>query len=310
MASGKIKTVETVFRASSTVDGAGVKLLRTFGGQHTAGLTDPFLLMDHFGSNRIEEYIAGFPWHPHRGIETVTYLLEGKVVHEDSEGNRGTIYPGDLQWMTAGSGIFHQEMPKPLDEKDPRELLMSNGMPTTVTGFQLWLNLSSEDKMTQPAYRGILGSKTPVLKDAETGTIRVIAGTYDKIEGAFPGGGRIDPTYLDVKLEEESEFTFQSREGYTCIAYLVAGDVSSHSGTQETAIPDHSAVVFSRTGDTIKFKTGTDSSGRIILISGRPLNQPVSWYGPIVMNTHDEINQALLDLKNNTFVKDKNPVFL
>lgn len=306
----KSKVVERVFSAQSTIDGAGVRLLRTFGGHLSAGITDPFLLLDHFGSSKVEEYISGFPWHPHRGIETVTYLLNGKVVHEDSEGNRGTIYPNDLQWMTAGSGIFHQEMPKPLDDRDPRQLLLSNGMPTTVTGFQLWINLPAVDKMSRPAYRGILGSSTPVAKDVDGANVKVIAGKFADISGSFPGGGRVDPTYLDVKLDKDCEFTFRAGEGYTTIAYLVAGNVSAHPGGELYPIPDHSAMVFSRTGDSISFSTGDEVPGRLILLSGRPLMEPVYWHGPIVMNSREQIDQALLDLRNNSFVRDKEPAFL
>lgn len=290
------------------MDGAGVRLKRVFGGSRH-DLTDPFLLLDNFGSNRIEEYISGFPWHPHRGIQTVTYLLEGKIEHEDSEGNRGVIYPRDLQWMTAGSGIFHQEMPKPLDEKDPSELLRSTGFPTSVVGMQLWVNLPAKDKMTKPSYRGINGSTTPVTDSGKGSKVKVISGTYEGTEGSFIPGGRIDPTYLDVQMAPESEFTMDLKTGYTTIIYIITGSAEILSGGSRQEINPLTAYVLSREENLLKIQTGS-MPARFILLNGSPLNEPLSWYGPIVMNTQDQINQALLDLRNNNFVRDKNPNFL
>ena len=304
-----MKSIIYEFPARETIDGAGVRLKRVFGGSRL-DLTDPFLLLDNFGSNKIEEYISGFPWHPHRGIQTVTYLLEGKIEHEDSEGNRGVIYPRDLQWMTAGSGIFHQEMPKPLDEKDPAELLKSTGFPTSVVGMQLWLNIPAKDKMTKPSYRGIKGSTTPVSDNGNGSKVKIISGIYEGIEGSFVPGGRLDPTYLDVSMEPESEFKMDLKLGYTTIIYVIAGsvDILSANNSRKEMHPS-TAYVLSREETVLKLET-TSTHARFILLNGSPLNEPVSWYGPIVMNNQEQINQAILDLRNNNFVRDKNPNFL
>lgn len=305
--SQKEKTVIQIMSPRETMDGAGVRLRRVFGNQNTAPLTDPFLLLDHFGSNKVEEYINGFPWHPHRGIETVTYLMEGKVVHEDSEGNRGTIYPTDMQWMTAGSGIFHQEMPQMLDEKNPEEVLKIVGMPTSMSGFQLWINIPAAEKMTTPVYRDIKGAETPQIDNGSGSSVKLIAGNYMDAEGAFSGRSVIDATYLDVRMGKESEFTFRAKEGYTTLIYNIAGS-SSMGDSNPQVINGRNALVLSREGEDVRVKT-EESTDRFILLSGRPLNEPVSWYGPIVMNTREQIEEALLDLRQETFIREKNPIF-
>lgn len=302
----KSKGISHVFTGQDTYDGAGVKLKRILGGHLSAQITDPFLLLDHFGSSKPEEYISGFPWHPHRGIETVTYLLEGKVYHEDSEGNKGVILPNDLQWMTAGSGIFHQEMPKPLDESDPDELLKAVGLPTNVTGFQLWINLPAKHKMTTPTYRGLTGNSTPVVESDSGARVKIVAGEYNGVRGPFEGAYGVDPTYLDVKMPRESEFEFPVRNGYTSIAYMVGGNVS-FGDDEDSGYRPGQAMVFSSEGEAVKAKTG-DSSARLILLSGKPLNEPIWWHGPIVMNSEDQIREAMLDLQKGTFVRDKNPL--
>ncbi len=307
--SGKLKVPVTTLQGHETRDGAGVRLRRIFGGTNTYVDTDPFLLLDNFGSNKVEEYISGFPWHPHRGIETVTYLLEGKVEHEDSEGNRGTIYPNDLQWMTAGSGIFHQEMPKPIDTKDPKEMLKSLGMNTSVVGFQLWVNIPAAEKMRSPTYRGIKGSTTPVVDTPEGGKVKVISGKYDKVVGAFEGGGTVGPTYLDVKIPENTTFTFSTHDGYTAMAYLLSGSVTVKSAGNDLPLEQGQATIFSRGGDIIDLTAG-ESGSRFIILSGKPLNEHIEWYGPIVMNTYDQVQEAMRDLRSNKFVRDKNPQFL
>ncbi len=306
MDNGKIKKVEHIYSGNETIDGAGVRLRRMFGGHSSAVITDPFLLLDHFGSNDPKEYISGFPWHPHRGIETVTYLMEGKVDHEDSEGHRGTIYPGDIQWMTAGSGIFHQEMPKPLDESNPEESTKVIGFPSSVVGLQLWINLPSDRKMTTPTYRSITGDATPVIDDDMGNKIRIVAGMYGNQEGALKGNARIDPVYLEINMPEESEFRFNVKYQYTSIINTLKGKV--YAGTDEMEINPRSAVVFSKTGDQIVIKT-EGVGAKFILLSGRPLGEPIYWYGPIVMNSQEQINEALLDLRRNTFVREREPIF-
>ena len=307
MSENKTKVPVTTFKGKETMDGAGVRLRRIFGGSNSYQLTDPFLLMDHFGSNKIEEYISGFPWHPHRGIETVTYLLEGKVDHEDSEGNRGTIYPDDLQWMRAASGIFHEEMPKPLDQRNPEELLRTVGLPTSVVGMQLWVNIPANEKMGKPGYNGIKGSSMPKVESGTGATVKVIAGNYLKTSGSFPGGGRLDPTYLDVKMDPESSFTFETKEGYVSIVYMLSGSLHYNEGSVASELGQGDATVFSREGDRISLLNG-ESESRMIVLAGRPLNEQVSWYGPIVMNTQDQIQEAMRDLRSGHFVRDKEPL--
>ncbi|MDS0257749.1 pirin family protein [Thermoplasmatales archaeon AK] len=304
----KEKVITNTFLPRDTIDGAGVRLKRVFGGHYTAPVTDPFLLLDHFGSDKPEEYLAGFPWHPHRGIETVTYLLEGKVLHEDSEGHKGTIYPNDLQWMTAGSGIFHQEMPRPLDQKDPREMLKNVGLPTSSVGFQLWVNLPSSQKMKVPVYRDIKGQTTPVVKLGDGTSVKIIAGEFHGTEGSFANTGITDIAYLDVVMVPESGFTYIPRKGYTSIIYVVGGSPSVGS-PEPMQLRQNAAYVFSRERDAVKIRT-EDDKARFILLSGRPIEEPVYWYGPIVMNTRDQIEEAYRDLQNGTFVREKEPVFL
>lgn len=302
------KEIKYVFTGQQTYDGAGVKLNRILGGQSTAHITDPFIMLDHFGSSRVEDYIKGFPWHPHRGIETVTYLLSGKVYHEDSEGNKGVIKTNDLQWMTAGSGIFHQEMPKPLDENDPDELLKAVGLPTNVSGFQLWINLPAKHKMTTPTYRDIKGNQAPMVETDGGASVKLIAGSYNKVEGPFSGAYGVDPTYLDVSMPEESEFKFPVKGGYNSMLYIVGGKGRFNSRDENDYVPGQ-AVVYSDDGDYLKVETG-DSDLRFIVLSGKPLKEPVAWYGPIVMNSREQLMEAVNDLRNNTFVRDRNPVFV
>jgi len=289
------------------VDGAGVRLKRIFGSQSTSAITDPFLLLDHFGSNRIEEYISGFPWHPHRGIETVTYLLEGKVVHEDSEGHRGTIYPNDIQWMTAGSGIFHEEMPQPLDQRNMEELLKITGMPTSVTGMQLWINIQARNKMTIPTYRGFRGFSIPVIENGEGPTVKIVSGNYMKVDGILENHP-LKPVYLDVRTAPDSTFTFDVEQGFNSMIYVLSGSVRIGGISSETLIAGDLGV-FSRDKERIVVSTSYDGA-RFLLLAGKPLNEPVAWYGPIVMNSQEQIDQALQDLRYNRFVRDKEPNFL
>lgn len=302
------KQIQHVFTGQQTYDGAGVKLNRILGGQASAQITDPFLMLDHFGSTKVEDYIKGFPWHPHRGIETVTYLLSGKVLHEDSEGHRGVIQTNDLQWMTAGSGIFHQEMPRPLDENDPDELLKAVGVPTNVSGFQLWINLPAKHKMTTPTYRDIKGTLAPLI-DAEGGArVKIIAGTYGNEFGPFNGEYGVDPTYLDVSMPEETDFVFPVKKGYNSMVYIVGGKGNFDSEEQNQYIPGQ-ALVYSQDGDFLRART-EDSSLRFIVLSGKPLKEPIWWHGPIVMNSREQIMEAMNDLRNDTFVREKSPTIL
>ncbi len=302
-----IKNVKYRFHGTYTQDGAGVRLKRIFGGPEAARITDPFLLLDHFGSNKIEDYISGFPWHPHRGIETVTYLLEGKVNHEDSEGHRGTIYPSDLQWMTAGSGIFHQEMPKPLDEKDRRELLRLTGMPTSVVGLQLWINLPSTKKMSKPTYRDIKGSSVPQTESDDNAKIKVIAGNYMGTEG-FLSGHPLKPIYLDVMMNPESTLSMDIEHGFNSMVYVLSGSITTGSG-MEQSLDAGDIGVYTKEGENVTINSSEEGS-RFIFLSGKPINEPVAWYGPIVMNSQEEISEALLDLKHNTFIREKEPDIL
>lgn len=300
------KDIKAVFKGNETMDGAGVRLKRIFGGHSTVSLTDPFLLLDHFGSSRKEEYEMGFPWHPHRGIQTITYLLEGKVDHEDSEGNRGTILPNDLQWMSAGSGIYHQEMPKPLDMKDPEQMALSKGLPESMVGLQLWLNMPSDEKMSTPAYRDIKGRTVEQESTASGALVKVISGKFGDIESDFRGNPGIEPYYLDVSMEKESEFSMDVPNSHNSLIYVISGKV--RTGRSDIAFDSGNAIVYEDMPGSIYVRTG-EERGRFILLSGRPLREPVYWYGPIVMNSQEQLNEAFMDLRNNRFIREKHPLF-
>ncbi len=285
--------INTLIKGRYTVDGAGVKLYRVFGGPSTVSLTDPFLLLDFFGSSDPSEYIMGFPWHPHRGIETVTLLYRGKVEHQDSEGNRGVIYPGQSQWMTAGSGIFHEEMPMPLEGWEAAKF---NQRPEEMNGLQLWINLPSYMKMTDPVYRDV----RQIPKETyDFGTVQVLAGEYKGFEGPVRVKSPVDPTYFDVELDGQVKIPVKN--GYTVLIYVVDGNVI----TANESVEKGTLVVFDREGDELE----VSGKGRFILLSGRPINEPVAWYGPIVMNTEEQIAEALRELRTGTFVKKKRPTF-
>ncbi len=288
-----IRKVSGLIQGKYTYDGAGVKLYRVFGGTSTYHLTDPFLLLDFFGSSNVEDYINGFPWHPHRGIETVTYLLQGKVEHEDSEGNKGVIYPGEVQWMTAGSGIFHQEMPKPLDERD---ILHTPILTTENKGLQLWINIPANKKMTPPVYRDV--RKFPKVK-IDNGEVGILSGKFMGVEGPVNAGKDVDPTYLDVKLEEGGEFHHTVHPKYTVIAFIIEGSIDF-----PVKVGEGNLLIFDE-GDEVQIRS--NKGARLILLSGRPLREEIAWYGPIVMNTEEQIIEALNDLRKGTFVRDKNP---
>ncbi|MDD3929836.1 MAG: pirin family protein [Sphaerochaeta sp.] len=275
----QVKPIRRITGGAVQYDGAGVKLVRVIG-YHDVKEFDPFLMLDAFDATDPKDYVKGFPWHPHRGIETVTYLIEGEIEHGDSMGNSGTIDDGCCQWMTGGSGIIHQEMPKP-----------SNLM----LGTQLWINLPQKDKMTVPAYRDIRSSQIPVVT-GEGKEVRIISGTYEGVEGPEQGD-YVRTLYLDVKLEMGTEFTLTLDPGHTLFIYLVRGSV--HTDGQE--VPYHRAILFGE-GDTLSLKAG-DEGARIFLYSAKPLGEPIAWAGPIVMNTREELALAQRELQNGTFIK-------
>lgn len=270
-----------IMQGRSTYDGAGVKLKRVFAHDHTE-LTDPFLLLDHFGSDNPDDYVKGFPWHPHRGIETVTYMLGGTVEHGDSIGNAGTIGPGDIQWMTAGGGVIHQEMPK-----------AAKGM---MHGLQLWVNLPAKYKMMEPRYRGILDHEVPVVEIPE-GEVRVIAGTYKEVTGPVRELV-VDVEYLDVRLKKGTAFSHEAKKGYASFCYLIDG-TGNFDGTQ---VEKAQLILFTEPG-TISVKAIEDI--HYLFVTGKQLNEPVAWGGPIVMNTREELDRAFRELDEGTFIKRK-----
>jgi redox-sensitive bicupin YhaK (pirin superfamily) len=281
------RKVARVIQPETTSDGAGVKLKRSIA-TATLDYLDPFLLFDHFGSENSDDYVAGFPMHPHRGIETVTYMLAGAVKHRDSSGNSGIIRAGDVQWMTAGGGIMHEEMPQ-----------LEGGR---LDGFQLWVNLPARLKMTKPRYQEILADDIPVVERDDGTQVRVIAGAVGDVRGAVKDIAA-DPTYLDISVPARTSFSHPIPIGHAAFAYVFAGAgifgiTNAEDGKQVTA---PNLVVFDD-GDEVKV-SALEQGVRFLLISGKPLNEPIARYGPFVMNTEEEIEQALLDLRRGTFVK-------
>lgn len=276
------RRIENIIEPQPVIEGAGVRLKRSIG-TRTLDYLDPFLLLDHFADSKPEDYEAGFPLHPHRGIETVTYVLRGVVDHRDSIGNSGSIGPGDVQWMTAGGGIMHEEMPQV--------------RPEGIDGFQLWVNLPAELKMTRPRYQGIASSEIPEVVIEGGVRIRVITGEVDGIKGPVSGIAA-DPTYLDVTIPPGSSFTHQVSRGHTAFAYVFEGEASF----DEDRTISHTRLVVWGDGDYVKVATD-EGAVRFLLVSGKPLNEPIARYGPFVMNTREEIEQALSDLRQGTFVQ-------
>jgi redox-sensitive bicupin YhaK (pirin superfamily) len=282
-------------RGKDAVDGAGVKLRRVLG-LRTVRDYDPFLMLDGFDATDPNDYIKGFPWHPHRGIETVTYLVHGKMDHKDSLGNEGTIGELQCQWMTAGSGIIHQEMP-----------IASERM----LGCQLWVNLPAKDKMTHPAYKDIRQEDVPVIT-SEKAVVRILAGMYNGRAGAFDAGSR-QVQYLDIDLKPHAEWTYnQTPDDHTLFLYLLEGTLLTDGLEQpETkgcallmVLPDTQHL----NQHTVVVRSGQEGA-RFLLLSGKPLKEPVSWGGPIVMNTKEELDLAFDELDSGTFIKHNNPVF-
>lgn len=281
------RKVARVIQPESTSDGAGVKLKRSIA-TRTLDYLDPFLLFDHFGSDNSEDYIAGFPMHPHRGIETVTYMLAGAVKHRDSNGNSGIIRAGDVQWMTAGGGIMHEEMPQ-----------LEGGR---LDGFQLWVNLPARLKMTRPRYQEIGATDIPTVERDDGARIRIIAGMVDTVSGAVKEIAA-DPTYLDISVPANLSITHPIPSGHTAFAYVFAGEgkfgISDDDDSKQVTAPR--LVVFDD-GDRVQI-SASENGVRFLLISGKPLNEPIARYGPFVMNTEEEIEQALFELRRGTFVK-------
>jgi redox-sensitive bicupin YhaK (pirin superfamily) len=281
------RRIRTVVRSRPTLEGAGVHLHRAIG-FGPPELTDPFLLLDDFRSDHPDQYRRGFPWHPHRGMETITYVLRGEVEHADSLGNRGVIGPGDVQWMTAGSGIIHQEMPK----GDPDGAMY---------GFQLWANLPAADKMMDPRYRGIAAAEIPEVTDAGGARIKIVAGTAGGVRGPVRDVVT-SPEYLDVTLPPGKTFTHRTPRGHTVLAYVIGGQgVFGADGEGERPVADRHLVLF-EDGDAV-IVAAPDDQVRFLLISGRPIGEPVAWQGPIVMNTEAELRTAFEELERGTFIK-------
>jgi redox-sensitive bicupin YhaK (pirin superfamily) len=299
-----IRPVKEVLQTKPTIEGAGVKLQRAFGFGNTTEF-DPFLLFDDFRNENPADYVAGFPWHPHRGIETITYVLAGNVEHGDSLGNRGSLGAGDVQWMTAGSGILHQEMP----QGD------ANGR---MHGFQLWANLPSSLKMTRPRYQDVAARDIPEVVDDDGTRVRVICGDFWGRKGPIEGVAA-DPRYVDVSVPPGQRKRLAVETSRHAFAYVFAGsgtfrDASEPHGVLTERVDgvdevrrdqtgNRSLVLFDR-GDEVVVQAG-DEGIRFLLVSGKPLEEPVAWYGPIVMNTQEELRQAVAELRAGTFIKER-----
>jgi len=299
-----IRAVKRVSRAQPHVEGAGVKLQRAFGFGATSEF-DPFLLFDDFRNERPDDYRAGFPWHPHRGIETITYVLAGTVEHGDSLGNRGNLGAGDVQWMTAGSGIMHQEMPR-------------GDNAGRMHGFQLWANLPASLKMTKPRYQDIAANDIPEVIDDDGTRVRVIVGDFWGRKGPVEGVAA-DPQYIDVSVPAGKRKRLAVETSRHAFAYVFAGsgtfrDASAPHGvlTEATDGSDivhrddtgNRSLVLFDSGDEVVVQAG-DEGIRFLLVSGKPIEEPVAWYGPIVMNTNEELQQAIAELRGGTFIKER-----
>ena len=278
------RSLQRVIPSIPASDGAGVKLRRSLGASPLAR-HDPFLMLDEFYSDDPNDYLAGFPSHPHRGFETVTYMLEGHMQHKDSGGNTGDLGPGDVQWMTAARGLVHSEMPQQAQGR--------------MRGFQLWLNLPAADKMQPPAYRDIPAASIPVVP-VEQGTVKVIAGRFDGTTGAVEGGAT-DPHYWDLHLVPGAVFETGVPAGYNAFLYAYEGD--ANVGAVGMPLPLRAAGLLSG-GDAVKIEAGR-SGARVLLLAGKPIGEPVVQYGPFVMNTRDEIEQAISDYQSGVFSREK-----
>ncbi|WP_440951915.1 pirin family protein [Methanococcoides sp. FTZ1] len=299
---GVTRSIKKIMKSMPTIEGAGVHLKRAFGFNHVPQL-DPFLLLDDFHSDDPNEYIMGFPWHPHRGIETITYMLSGEVEHGDSMGNKGLIESGDVQWMTAGSGIIHQEMPKAKEG-------------TALWGFQLWANLPASHKMMDPRYQEVKSHQIPEIVLDNDVRIKVICGEVNGKKGPVQDIVT-DPEYLDITIPPATSYVHPTKTGYTVFAYILKGegvfgkDHDPYSFEVEGAkyfdlkepspIKPENLIMFDD-GDEIVATAGNEGL-RFLLVSGKPINEPVAWYGPIVMNTQEELQVAFEEYRNGTFIK-------
>ena len=282
----QVRAVERVLTAYPTAEGAGVKLHRAFG-YYELPQFDPFLMLDDFRSNRPADYLAGFPLHPHRGIETVTYLLAGSIDHEDSTGHIDSIGAGDVEWMTAGSGIIHQEMPKPVRGR--------------MGGFQLWINLPRAAKMIPPKYRSVKHFEIPVVEPRKNISIRVIAGTVNEVTG--PVLDIIaDPEYIDLSLGPDTFFTHPVRPGYSAFAYVIAGGGTFDSG-EGHQVANRDCILFGD-GSSIWVRSG-GTGMRFLFCAAKPIGEPVAWRGSIVMNTREELRTAFREYADGTFIKER-----
>ncbi len=299
-----IRPVKRLIKAKPTMEGAGVHLRRAFGFGNTTDF-DPFLLLDDFRNDVPADYLAGFPWHPHRGIETITYVLAGTVEHGDSMGNRGAIAAGDVQWMTAGRGIIHQEMPK----GDPEGRMH---------GFQLWANLPADQKMTAPRYQEIKAPEIPVITDDDGTQVRLVCGDFWGKKGPVDGIAT-DPIYIDVSVPPGHRKTLPVDTYRQAFAYVFSGSGKFSNASGPLAVPtegvqwsdknppsdaDNRSLVLFDTGDEVTVQAGVDGI-RFLLVSGKPLQEPVAWYGPIVMNTQDQLKAAFEELDKGTFLNTK-----
>ena len=299
-----LRPVKRVLTAKDTLEGAGVRLKRAFGFGNTEEF-DPFLLFDDFRNERPEDFLKGFPWHPHRGIETITYVLAGSVDHGDSLGNKGSLGAGDVQWMTAGSGIMHQEMPK-------------GDAHGRMHGFQLWANLPSSLKMTAPRYQDVTSDAIPEAVDDDGTRVRVVCGEFWGKTGPVDGVAA-SPQYLDVSVPSGVKKHLPIETSRHAFAYVFAGSgtfrgasqpravqtevVGEGAATVRSAVGDRSLVLFD-SGDEIVVQAG-DAGIRFLLVSGQPIEEPVAWYGPIVMNTEEQLQQAYSELRAGTFIKHR-----
>ena len=280
----RVRAVERILTAYETMEGAGVRLHRAFG-YYEVPQFDPFLMLDDFWSSRPEDYLAGFPSHPHRGIETVTYMLNGRIEHADSMGNAGSVNAGDVQWMTAGSGIIHSEMPIPVDGR--------------MGGFQLWVNLPRAYKMMTPRYQEIGSADIPTASPRPDVSINVICGLASGVKGPLKDIVA-DPEYLDVTLGPETFYSHPVKEGYTSLAYVISGE-GTFDAEERYRISNRDLCLFSD-GSSIRARS-SDKGFRFLFIAGKPIHEPVAWRGPIVMNTTEELRQAFTEYNAGTFTK-------
>ena len=280
----QLRKVARIIEPQAVTEGAGVRLIRSIATRELDHV-DPFLLFDHFGSKNPADYIKGFPMHPHRGIETVTYMISGHVNHKDSIGNSGSITDGDVQWMTSGGGIMHEEMPQPHEDE--------------MIGFQLWVNLPAKLKMTRPRYQNITSDQIPEIQQEDGVKIRVVAGEVDGVRGPVKEIVA-DPTYLDISIPPGGTFSQPVESGHAAFAYIFEGAGLFEADTPDIVSPR--LIVFDD-GDQISARA-SDQGMRFLLVSGKPLNEPIARYGPFVMNTQAEIEQTLKDLENGTFIKN------